>query len=304
MDGIDYSYIPLKQPIPKLIMINFLKSTMSGIAQVIVQPCSLSGLIILASIAIHSWKMALGALFGSMIGTATAKIINYDNNDISLGIFGYNATLIGIANIYFFQTTIISVIVFFLSCILSVFVTYWIPKYIKLPAFTAPFVFITWFIILIGDLIKLDTANDVANFADNIHTAGLGEAVGQVYIQGNGITGVIMLIAILLCSKSSFVWAIIATLSTWLIAHALNYPEANIQNGLFGFSAVLTAIALQNMKPILFPLIGIVLTVFVTQAFILSGWPSLTAPFVFVSWIITIIHLGYGKYFDQSPTQD
>ncbi len=277
---------------------------MSGIAQVIVQPCSLSGLIILASIAVHSWKMALGAFFGAAIGTATAKFLKFDGKEITLGIFGYNATLIGIANIYFFQTAIASVIVFILSCVLSIFVTKWIPKYLKLPAFTAPFVFITWFIILIGDFIKLTPANDILNFADNIHTAGLGEAVGQVYIQGNGITGAIMLFAILLCSKSSFVWALVATTLTWLLAHALNYPDVNIQNGLYGFSAVLTAIALQNMKPIIFPLIGIVLTVFVTQAFIISGWPSLTAPFVFVSWLITIVHLGYGKYTKQSATLD
>ena len=273
---------------------------MSGIAQVIVQPCSLSGFIILASIAIHSWKMALGAFFGAVIGTATAKFLNFDNKETNLGIFGYNATLIGIANIYFFQTTITAIIVFIISCILSAFVTRWIPKYLKLPAFTAPFVFITWLIILFQDLIKLNPANDVLNFTNNTHTAGLGEAVGQVYIQGNGITGVVMLIAILLCSKSSFVWALIATLSTWLIAHALNYPDANIQNGLYGFSAVLTAIALQNMKPIIFPLAGIVLTVFVTQAFILSGWPSLTAPFVFVSWVITVVYISYEKFFNQN----
>lgn len=281
-------------------MINFLKHTMSGIAQVIVQPCSLSGLIILASIAAHSWKMALGAFFGAVIGTASAKILNFDSKDIALGIFGYNATLIGIANIYFFQISITSVLVFILSCALSVFVTKWIPKYIKLPAFTAPFVFITWFIILIADLVKLNPADNILNFADNIHTAGLGEAVGQVYIQGNGITGVIMLVAILLCSKSSFVWALVATALTWLLAQSLNYPHTNIQNGLYGFSAVLTAIALQHMKPILFPLIGIVLTVFVTQAFILSGWPSLTAPFVFVSWVVTIAYLYYKKFLNKT----
>jgi len=277
---------------------------MSGIAQVIVQPCSLSGLIILAGIAVHSWKMALGAFLGAVIGTATAKILDFDSKEIALGIFGYNATLIGIANIYFFQTTFTTVIVFILSCILSVFVTAWIPKYLKLPAFTAPFVFITWLIILIADFLKLKPANDILNFANNLHTAGLGEAVGQVYIQGNGITGAIMLVAILLCSKSSFVWALVATALTWLIAQSLNYPAINIQNGLYGFSAVLTAIALQNMKPILLPIIGIVLTVFVTQAFIISGWPSLTAPFVFVSWLITIIQLVYVKYAEQSPTRD
>lgn len=273
---------------------------MSGIAQVIVQPCSLSGFIILASIAIHSWKMALGAFFGAVIGTATAKILNFESKDITLGIFGYNATLIGIANIYFFQTTITTLIVFVLSCVISVFVTKWIPKYLKLPAFTAPFVFITWFIILIADFIKLKPANDILNFADNIHTLGLGEAVGQVYIQGNGITGVIMLVAILLCSKSSFVWALIATILTWLLAQSLSYLDTNIQNGLYGFSAVLTAIALQNMKPVIFPLVGIVLTVFVMHAFILSGWPSLTAPFVFVSWVITVAYIYYEKVINKT----
>lgn len=277
---------------------------MSGIAQVVVQPCSLSGLIILASIAIHSWKMAMGALLGSVIGTATAKLLTFDSKDITLGIFGYNATLIGIANIYFFQTTVTTVVIFILSCVLSVFVTKWIPKYLKLPTFTAPFVFITWFVILIQDLVKLKPATNILNFTDNIHTAGLGEAVGQVYIQGNGITGVVMLLAILLCSKSSFIWALAATILTWLLAHSLNYLDTNIQNGLYGFSAVLTAIALQNMKPIIFPLIAIVLTVFVTQAFILSGWPSLTAPFVFVSWIVTVAYISFEKFLNRSSTLD
>jgi len=277
---------------------------MSGIAQVVVQPCSLSGLIILASIAIHSWKMAMGALLGSVIGTATAKLLTFDSKDITLGIFGYNATLIGIANIYFFQTTVTTVVIFILSCVLSVFVTKWIPKYLKLPTFTAPFVFIAWFVILIQDLVKLKPATNILNFTDNIHTAGLGEAVGQVYIQGNGITGVIMLLAILLCSKSSFIWALAATILTWLLAHSLNYLDTNIQNGLYGFSAVLTAIALQNMKPIIFPLIAIVLTVFVTQAFILSGWPSLTAPFVFVSWIVTVAYISFEKFLNRSSTLD
>ncbi len=97
-------------------MIHFLKSSMSGIAQVIVQPCALTGLIILASIAFHSWKMALGAFFGTIIGTATAKIFKLDNKDTALGIYGYNATLIGIANIYFFQVTPLFIGIFVLSC--------------------------------------------------------------------------------------------------------------------------------------------------------------------------------------------
>jgi len=113
-----------------------------------------------------------------------------------------------------------------------------------------------------------------------------------------------MLLAILLFSKSSFVWALVATTLTWLLAQSLNYPDTNIQNGLYGFSAVLTAIALQNMKLIIFPLIGIVLTVFVTQAFILSDWPSLATPFVFVSWVVTVAYLYYKKVTNKASTLD
>ena len=275
---------------------NFLKYTMAGIAQVIVQPCPLSGLIILASIALHSWQMALGGFIAAVIGTAAATLLKFKHEDIALGLYGYNATLIGIANVYFFKTTAVAVAALVFASILSIYVTKWIPRYLKLPAFTGPFVFITWIVILIKDFINLAPAGNVLNFADNIYTAGLGEAIGQVYIQGNGITGLIMLFAILLCSKSSFVWTIIAVVITWLLAHALNYPDINIQNGLYGFSAVLTAIALQNLKPVWFPIIGIVLTVFVTQAFIYSGWPSLTAPFVFVASFITVIYTFYEKH--------
>lgn len=278
------------------LVFNFLKATLSGIAQVIVQPCALSGLIILASIAWHSWQMALGGLLGAVIGTLSAALLKFKREDIYLGIYGYNATLIGIANVYFFKTTAIAIVVFIVTCILSIYVTKWVPRYLKLPAFTGPFVMITWLVLLLKDVLNLTPAENILNFTNNIYTAGLAESIGQVYIQGNGVTGLIMLFAVLLCSRSSFVWTVVAVIATWLLAHLMTYPEINIQNGLYGFSAVLTAIALQHMKPVIYPLAGIVLTVFVTQAFIYWGWPSLTAPFVIVASVITVIYAIHEKY--------
>ena len=273
--------------------LNFIKYTMSGIAEVIVQSHPVAGTYIFLAIFIHSWQMAIGALCATVIATAFSLVIKIDRKDIALGLYGYNATLIGIAFVYFFQITFFSFIIFFVSCLLSVYISLWIPKYLKIPTFTAPFVLITWLIILLQDLLYLLPAGNTLNFHNNIYTFGLGEAVGQVYLQGNGITGVIILFAILLYSKTGFFWAMAATCLTWLIANALNYPAANIESGLYGFSAVLTAIALQNIKPIIFPISGIIITVFVTQAFIVSGWPSLTAPFVLVSWVIVLAHRLY-----------
>lgn len=275
--------------------LNFIKYTISGIAEVIVQSHPLAGAYILLAIFIHSWQMAIGAVFATAIATGFAILLKKKDKVIALGLYGYNATLIGIAFIYLFQVTFFSIITLFICCLLSVYVSLWIPKYLKIPTFTAPFVLITWLIIIIQDLLFLSPAGDTLNFHDNIYTFGLGEAVGQVYLQENGITGVVILLAILLYSKSGFIWAMAAICLTWLIAHALNYPTVNIESGLYGFSAVLTAIALQSLKPVIFPITGIVMTVFVTQAFILSGWPSLTAPFVLVSWLVILAHRLYLK---------
>lgn len=278
---------------------NFIKYTASGIAEVIFQSHPVAGTCILLAIFIHSWQMAVGALSATMIATAFALIKKMDHKDIALGLYGYNATLIGISFIYFFQVTFFSTAIFIFICIASVYITAWVPKYLKVPAFTAPFILITWITILIQDLLFLLPARNTLNFNDNIYTFGLGEAAGQVYLQGNGITGVIILLAILLYSKSSFSWAIGAICLTWLIAYALNYPAESIESGLYGFNAVLTGIALQSLKSTILPITGIVLTVFVTQAFILSSWPSLTAPFVLVSWIIVLAHRLYFKQCDQ-----
>ena len=277
----------------KIKAIDFVKYTMSGIAEVIIQSRPLAGTCILLAIFIHSWQMAIGALCTTAIATGFAILLKKKQKVIALGLYGYNATLIGIAIIFLFEITYFSIFILFLGSLLSVYVSLWIPKYLKIPTFTAPFVLVTWLIIIFKDYLHLLPAANVLNFHNNIYTFGLGEAVGQVYLQGNGITGLIILLAILLYSKSDFIWAIVATCSTWLIAHMLNYPAINIENGLYGFSAVLTGIALKSLKPILFPIIGIVMTVFVTQAFIESGWPSLTAPFVIVSWMIVLVHRYY-----------
>ncbi|MDW3094588.1 MAG: urea transporter [Gammaproteobacteria bacterium] len=273
---------------------------MSGIAEVIVQSHPVAGTLILLAILIHSWQMAISAFFATAIATGFAILIKKKQKIIALGLYGYNATLIGIAFVYLYQVTYLSIFILFICSILSVYISLWIPAYLKVPTFTAPFVLITWLVIGVENLLHLLPAGNVLNFNDNIYTLGLGEAVGQVYLQGNGITGVIILLAIVLYAKSDFIWAMAATCLAWLIAHTLNYPAVNIENGLYGFSAVLTAIALQNIKPLIFPISGIIITVFVTQAFILIGWPSLTAPFVIVSWLVILTHRFYLNQSAQS----
>ena len=84
--------------------------TFTDIAQVIVQSHPLSGLIIWLGILIHSWQMASSALFATIIATIYASFIKMPYKNIATGIYGYNATLIGIGLIYFFQVTFTSIL--------------------------------------------------------------------------------------------------------------------------------------------------------------------------------------------------
>ena len=271
------------------------KFIFSGIAQVILQPCYITGAICLFAIAINSWELALGGLLGSMIGTATAILLKLKPNEIQLGLYGFNATLIGIANVYLFEISFISIIVLVASCALSVIAAQLITLLLKLPPYTAPFVLITWLIILFSSDLRLLQNTITPGTSYSFHSAGIFEGIGQVFLQGNALSGAVIVLAVLYCSKSSFAWAVLATLISYLIAVSLSYKMDDIVFGLYGFNAVLTAIALEQFKRILLQLIGITLTVIVTHIFIISEWPSFTAPFVIITWLITIIYTRYSK---------
>ena len=53
--------------------------------------------------------MAIGAIAGSAIGTATAQVLKFDESDRVAGIYGFNSALVGIATLFFFQPGVLSI---------------------------------------------------------------------------------------------------------------------------------------------------------------------------------------------------
>ena len=47
--------------------------------------------------------MALGAVVGSAIGAATARLLKFDEAEFAAGIYGFNSALVGIATFFFFR---------------------------------------------------------------------------------------------------------------------------------------------------------------------------------------------------------
>lgn len=90
-------------------------------------------------------------------------------------------------------------------------------------------------------------------------------------------------------------WAAISSALALLIVIAWKGPGADIANGLYGFSAVLTGIALGatycnfTWKAAIWTIIGVIATVFIQAAmnafFSPMGLPTLTGPFCVATWL-------------------
>ena len=127
-----------------------MKSIFRGVGQVMFQGNALSGALMLAGIGCNSLLMCLFALVGSAIGTCTAVALRYDADRIRDGLYGFNAALVGIAVPCFMPIHTGSVLLMVVACVLSALVTRLFERQRLVPALTAPFVLITWAMLLLG----------------------------------------------------------------------------------------------------------------------------------------------------------
>ena len=84
-------------------MRNPISVILRGVGQVFFQNNALSGLLMLAGIAIGDWRAALLALAGNVAGNLTAVAGRYLPKEIGDGLYGFNGTLVGIAAGVFFR---------------------------------------------------------------------------------------------------------------------------------------------------------------------------------------------------------
>ena len=124
---------------------------------------------------------------------------------------------------------------------------------------------------------------------------GFFRGVGEVMFEDNLLTGVIFLVAILVNSRISAAFAVLGSVVALLTALVLGANGFSVYHGLYGFNAVLCAIALGGLffvltwRSAIYALLAAVFSVvaFAAIAVFLSpiGMPALTAPFVLTTWL-------------------
>lgn len=290
---------------------DFADSVLRGIGQVMLQDNPYAGLLFLFGIAWASLPGAIAVVVGTLAGTLTAMSCGADRTMIRSGMFGFNGGLVGIALLSFLPSVPLTwaLIVVAASCS-TVLMAAMVAAFDawRLPALTMPFVLVSLGVFLagarFGRLHSLGTL-PVAGLpqqasVDGVVSAstiaqGLLSGIGQVFFQGDSITGAVFAVGLLISSRRGFAMAVLGSLAGLLIAWAMGAAEPAIRTGVYGFNSVLVAIALGSVFSapgglgVVFAMGAALVTPFVVAAAAAAleplGVPAMTMPFVLVTWV-------------------
>jgi urea transporter len=289
-----------------------------GIGQVFFQENALTGALFTLGIAVSSPLMALGAVVGSAIGTATAWALKYDKSEVHAGIYGFNATLVGIATLFFFRPGFVSTSLLVVGCIVATLLTRLMRQYVPFPTYTTPFIVTTWVVYFLGRAMGAAPVVGYPALLPNPPLPFVAEAVahgvGQVMFQGSLWTGLLFLVGIAISDRRHAAWVLAGSIVGMLLAWHNTEAKAvdperlvdralfdNIALGLYGYNATLAAVALYLWRRSLIPpLLGMLLTVPLTELVPLLGIPALTAPFVLATWLVLALGWLDTKLFRES----
>ncbi|MGW3898013.1 urea transporter [Micromonospora profundi] len=298
--------------------VGFVDACLRGPAQVVFQNNPLTGLLILVAVAwgaIENGQPRIfgGGVVGLLVGTATAIVLRADNASLRKGLFGFSPFLTGIAVPTFLDDRPLMWLYLVLGAIATTVVTLALNTIFKtwgLTAFTMPFVLTTW--VLLMAAYQFDRFTVLTNLkpmfpGEGQLTGGRFDwdliptflrGVSQVFLINSWVTGLIILVALLINSRWSALFAVVGAVGATLLALWFGADAASLDKGLFGFNAVLTAIAVGAVlhRPgalvTVYTLFGIALTLFVQLALatVLTplGIPVLTGPFNIATWLLLL----------------
>jgi len=279
-----------------------LRSVLRGVGQVFFQENALTGACFLVGIALSSPIMAVGGAVGASIGTAVARLLKFADVEVSSGIYGFNSTLVGIATLFFFRPGVMSSLLLLVGCLAATVLTWLARRHVPFPTYTAPFIVTTWVLFFLGKALSVSPVEPGGPLEGAGVIQAVAHGVSQVMFQASLWTGLLFLVGIALSNWEHAVWVLVGSIVGMLVgsyhataaARVLD-PESlverglldNVALGLYGYNATLAAVALLLWRRSLIPpLLGMLLSVLLTDLVPMLGLPALTAPFVLVTWLV------------------
>jgi urea transporter len=279
--------------ITRLSPADFGRAMARGLAQILLQRNTITGLLIFVGIVLHSLSAGLGALVGLLCSTGAAMVAGYDRTAVASGLYGYNGALVGLALFSFFEFQVILFAAAAVGSALST-VIYAAMRRRGIAAYTFPFVITTWILVAMLRVFPLVSgqSSDLGSEFGAPLLVGIANGVGQVMFQPYVITGILFVVALYLSSKTGAAFAVAGSAIGGVLGYALKIPPETLATGLFGFNAVLCGIAFAGtrLRTALLALSAMILATALYGVFALLGLPALTFPFVAATWLIKYLN--------------
>lgn len=258
-----------------------------------------TGLLFITGLFIGGWQYGVAAIAATTAGTIISRLLKFDLKEINAGLYGFSPALVGIALVFLFESNALLWFLIIIGGILAAVIQHLFIIQ-KIPAYTFPFIVVTWAFIFF-----LKPYLEVSPSVLNQSTFGQGQfnyflamtnGFGEVMFQEKIPAGIIFLIAVYISNPVAAWYGSAASLLGAVLSKMNNQPIDQIQMGLFGFNAVLAAIAFSEDKQggWLWALIGTVITIVIHNLLLDfhtldKAGGVLTFPFVAGTWITLLI---------------
>lgn len=316
--------------------VRFAEWCLRGAGQVVFQNNPLSGLIILAALFYNSPVYGTICVFGLVVATLTALCLGAERGLVRDGLFGFNGALVALALVAYTSED------FRTGAVPSVYLTVYIAFAVMLTVvvfsaaatvlsswrvapLTMPFVLVGWlFLFAVLEFHSIDAGplakpvsptqyEPVLTYSFETWYKGLGNAIGQIFFQDNWISGYLIVLGIAVNSRISAAMALAGAALSACVAVIYGAPEGAIRDGLFGYNAALTAMALGGVfivatgPALIYAVFGIIAATWLwaSVAIFLQplGMPVLTSTFVIVTWFMLLGARGFGVLVPVDPAE-
>ncbi|HEX5564845.1 MAG TPA: urea transporter [Sporosarcina sp.] len=281
----------------------FLLATMKGISQVLLIENWVTGLLILTAITITSLQLGLMAFLSAAIGTLFGRLGGGNPSSVERGLYGYNPMLTGMALFLFLEGPTSWGIALF-GAVISAAFTASLMRFLQpagLPTLTFPYIVTTWLLMLSSyrfeaftltdELVPQNVSHWKLEIAGEIHWASAFlDGAGQIFFLQGIAAGLLLFLGIFIADWRMGVYALVGNFIGMVTAYMLGGEHTLIDAGLYGYNAILTALAVgvvfrdgANRLTLFNVIIACVLTVVfigsVDTVLLPFGLPALTMPF-------------------------
>lgn len=293
----------MKQPVDILLphvepgKVPYWRLTLRGCSQLCFQTNELTGLLFLAAVLVASPIAAAYMLVAAIIAPGVRMLLGDRGETLETGLPGLNPSLIAVSLPAFYQTGWTNFEmwgVLIVSVLCAVLLVKLFLAILPFPILVFPFLIIFWILAAIAPHTEL--LQPVTFSSDSAEQFRPWIAVlfslGQALFSPTILSGLLFLTGILVSNWRHAVIAVMgATIGTIVSYYYRDVDPVSVNLGLYGFNGVLAAVAAYVTcgAKLRLAVLGAILATILIPAVADFGVQSLSAPFVFTTWLLLLL---------------